>query len=288
MFIVIKLGSSVGTDTKDTRSTDSSIRIAEKALLSMNEYTNSLSEYTNALKSRSNKNKLNDFASRRNFTIDTINKSEIFYIGSQTEMMLPQYFDRLEEFGIISNVNKKPIYQDRYVIPIKNSDGKVQGFVGYNGDAAERYVYATPKYYRRADTLWGLENIEIAYDMGYAIVTEGITDAMRLRQQGHPNTFARCGTRPSDVVDSMLNRCSNGVISIPDRDSAGYKASKRWNLNRQIILKVFIGYKDADEMCRESDSNVEWFESYLNSCIHLIKDKEHNGFNCGTTEVTIQ
>ena len=141
-------------------------------------------------------------------------------------MIIPKYIEHLEDFGVISPTNKKPIFNNRWVIPIKNEKGLVQNLVGYTPDAHERYIYGTALYYRRRDTLYGLENLYLAYEMGYAILVEGITDAIRLKSLGYRNTFAMCGTHKSDYILRQLNRCRHGVIKIPDRDNAGLKASK--------------------------------------------------------------
>lgn len=259
----------------------------EYQLNKMNEYTDVLTAYTNELYKRSNKNKLNNFAEMRKFSREIIDDCGIFYIGSEAEMLLPSYLDKVGELGVISNTNNKPIFSNRYVIPIKNMQGKILGLVGYSKEAAERYIYCTSKYYRRRETMWGLENLELAWDMGYAIVTEGITDAIRIRSQGHPNTFAMCGTHKSDFIMKQLNRCKNGVIKIPDRDAPGRKASARWECNRSITLNTFIQYKDADEMCRDSDEMKELFEEYLSDCINWILSGEHKGFKCENIAVTI-
>lgn len=123
--------------------------------------------------------------------------------------------------------------------------------------------------------------------MGYALLTEGITDTIRLRDMGHPNSFAMCGTHRSDFIMKQLNRCRNGIIRIPDRDSAGLRALKGWTCNRSVTLMVNIQYKDIDEMCRESIDNQQWVNEYLTDCINWIKQQEHNGQKCLSETVTV-
>ena len=43
----------------------------------------------------------------------------IFYIGEMAEMLLPEYIDKISEFGVISPTNNMPIFKGRWVIPIK-------------------------------------------------------------------------------------------------------------------------------------------------------------------------
>ena len=252
-----------------------------------NKYCEEFTEYVNELNNRSSDKMKEKFAELRGFKVDTVHESDIFYIGSSTEMLLPSYIEKLETFGVISRTNKKVIYHDRYIIPIKNIKGQVINLVGYSKEANERYIYGTGKYYRRRETLYGLENLELAYDMGYAILVEGITDAIRLRDMGYKNSFAVCGTHSSKFIMKQLNRCRHGVIKIPDRDSAGRRAVKGWECNRGVIINTFIKYKDIDDMCRESKENEDWAKQYIDSAINWIKSAEHNGFKSVGEEITM-
>lgn len=247
-------------------------------------YTKGLTEYTMALKERAGDKKLDYFAELRKFPMDIIEKSDIFYINDATEMLLPRYLGQVEDFGIISPTNKKPIFHNRFVIPIKDINGNILNLVGYSKEADERYVYGTAKYYRRRETMYGLENLPLAYDLGYAIVTEGITDTIRVRGLGYPNTFAMCGTHKSEFIMKQLNRCRYGVIKIPDRDAAGQRALKGWKSYRGVTLNTFIAYKDIDEMCRDKEENELIVKEYLDSCIEWIKTQEHRGYT-GQNEV---
>lgn len=193
------------------------------------------------------------------------------------EMLIPKYIDDVANFGVISPTNNMPIFNNRWVIPIKDRNGLVQNFVGYNPSADERYIYGTAKYYERRGTLWGLENLSTAYKMGYAYVTEGITDAIRLRDLGYVNAFARCGTHSSQMIDKQLNRCRNGLIFIPDRDDAGLRAVKNWRANRSATLYISFKYKDIDELCRDSLDNQEWARKYIDACTDWIVTETHNG-----------
>lgn len=252
-----------------------------------NDYERLLTSYVSELIKRSKKDKRDLFAELRGFSIETVKKHDIFYIGEMVEMLIPSYMNNLSKLGVISETNKKPIFHNRWVIPIKTPTGLVQNLVGYSPDANERYIYGTAKYYRRRETVYGLENLQLAYDMGYAILTEGITDVIRLRDLGYPNSFATCGTWKSDFVVRQLNRCRYGVIRIPDRDNAGLRAVKGWEFNRHITLLVNLQYKDIDEMCKVGVENQQWVRDYLADCINWITGLEHHGKPCVCEQVTI-
>lgn len=258
-----------------------------EALIEKGKYEQLLTNYVETLSNRSNKDKLKEFADFRKFKLETVENCGIFYVGEMAEMLLPTFIDTISKLGVISETNYKPIFKNRWVIPIKNEDGLVQNLVGYSPDADERYIYGTSKYYRRRETMYGLENLYLAYKMGYAIVTEGITDTIRLRDMGYENTFAMCGTHKSDFIMRQLNRCRHGVIRIPDRDDAGLRALKQWECNRHLTLMINMQYKDIDEMCRESTENQEWLQDYLRDCINWIVSDTHNGQKCLCETVTV-
>lgn len=249
-------------------------------------YERLLTQYTDALRKRSNADKLKEMAEFRHIPLEALEEAEIFYIGNMAEMLLPNYFDKISSFGIISNTNKKPIFNERWVIPIKNTDGFVENLVGYSPSADERYIYGTAKYYRRRETLYGLENLELAYDMGYAVLTEGITDTIRLRSLGIKNCFAMCGTHESEFIMQQLNRCRYGLIRIPDRDAPGKLTEKHWKTNRYITLHTSIMYKDSDEMLR-NDENIDIFMEYFNGCVEYITSQPHKGMTFAPNEYTI-
>lgn len=259
----------------------------DKELNDMKNYTSGLTEYVNKLRERAGNTMLDYFAELRQFPKEVIEEQKIFYIGDTTEMLLPSFYDKVEEYGVISPTNKKPIFHNRFVMPIMDTNGNVLNLVGYSKEANERYVYGTAKYYRRRETMYGLENLNMAYELGYALVTEGITDTIRLRGLGYKNTFAMCGTHKSEFIMKQLNRCRYGVIKIPDRDEAGQKAARGWYCNRSIMLNTFIAYKDIDEMCSASEENIPWVKDYIDDCINWIKQKEHMGLNCGMEVVTM-
>lgn len=254
-----------------------------------NEYTDKLTSYVYELKQRAGSKGLENFVELRGIPMEEVIASDIFYIDDATEMLLPRYLGDIEEFGVISPTNKKPIFHNRYVMPIKDIDGRILNLVGYSKTADERYVYGTAKYYRRRETMYGLENLRLAYERGYAIVTEGITDTIRVRSLGddYKGCFAMCGTHNSDFIMKQLNRCRYGVIKIPDRDAPGKRASKKWKCYRSVTLNTFVAYKDIDEMCADSQNNIEVVKESLDACIDWIRSKEHHGMNCENEEATM-
>lgn len=259
-----------------------------KQIDEMNEYLKKLTDYTMFLKERSNKDKLREFSELRCIGIDTLEKNDIFYIGDMAELVVPKYISNLTSFGVISPTNKKPIFHNRWIIPIKNTDGQVINLVGYSNEAKERYVYGTALYYDRQNTLYGLENLHKAYELGYAIITEGITDTLSVRDLEHDNTFAWCGTMRSPYKIKLLNRCKHGTINIHDRDKPGDKTKQYWNTLRHFTFVTPVEYKDSNETLSDGNGkNREWFSQCLDVAVDWIKEKEHRGEKCECVEATM-
>lgn len=93
----------------------------ELLLQDMDNFNDRLTDYTKELQSRADESKLLNFCEMRKMPLDVVKESDIFYIGDATEMLLPSYLGLVEDFGVISPTNKKPIFHNRYVMPIKMS-----------------------------------------------------------------------------------------------------------------------------------------------------------------------
>lgn len=261
----------------------------------MQSYTAALTAYTSELRRMSDDRMVKRFCELRDMPEEAVREAGIFYVESQASMLLPDYIDRLKDFGLIAKANNKPIFDQRWVIPILDRYGMVLNLVGYKPDAADRYIYGDAAYYRRADTVWGMENFSIAYRLGWGIVTEGITDALRVRSLGYKNAFARCGTRKSLIVNRQMNRFRYGIIRIHDRDRAGDRTRSHWITNRYVTLNTPLMYKDTDETCyisdtasrEERESNREWLKQYIDGCAEWLMQQEHRGLQSPKAEATM-
>lgn len=233
-------------------------------------------EYVNTLYKLSNKEMQEEFARIRQMPIDSIKENDIFWVGNSAELMIPEYIGLLEKFGLVSEANNKPIFSNRWVIPIKDKDNLVQALVGYSNVSENKYVYSTTDYYLRGDSLYGEEQLEKTMKDGYAVLVEGITDAIHIRSLGFDNIYANCGSRKGTVNFLRLNRLKYGLIRICDRDKAGDGTKNRWITDRYIDLVTPPQFKDSDEVLK----NVEYkeiFKEYLEECIRIIKSNEFKG-----------
>ena len=233
-------------------------------------------EYVNTLYKLSNKEMQEEFARIRQMPIDSIKENDIFWVGNSAELMIPEYIGLLEKFGLVSEANNKPIFNNRWVIPIKDKYNLVQALVGYSNVSDNKYIYSTTDYYLRGDSLYGEEQLEQTMKDGYAVLVEGITDAIHIRSLGFDNIYANCGSRKGTVNFLRLNRLKYGLIRICDRDKAGDGTKNRWITDRYIDLVTPPQFKDSDEVLK----NVEYkeiFREYLEECIRIIKDNDLKG-----------
>jgi len=251
------------------------------------EHTKLFNKYVSVLKSRSDKDKLLELSESRKLSLDVINRHDIFYIKDMAEILVPEYLKHLKNFGVISNTNNKPIFHNRWIIPIKDSSGNIINLVGYSPDFHERYVYGTAKYYRRNDDMYGLENTHKAYECGYFIITEGITDALAMRDIGYDMTMGMCGTSGSDHKMTVLNRARYGVIKIHDRDKAGDKTKLVWVPNRSFDFITPIMFKDSSETLSSGEEYKEWLKGCMQIAIDWIKESEHKGRKCNCGSATM-
>lgn len=249
----------------------------EQQLSEIREYNTKLTNYTDCLRSRSSEKALANFAETRGYSLDFLKSIGVFYVGDEAEMLIPKFMNDLKELGVISLTNNKPIFSNRYVIPIHDENHLVQNLVGYSADSKERYVYGLGKYYLRRDTYYGMENMKKAFELGWAIVTEGITDSWVYRSSNIDNAFANCGTHSNKLGVDLLNHLRYGVIVIPDRDSAGEKAFKRWKFDRVIRVNTSIAFKDSDEMCRNNARNKEILLDVIRQVVDELTSRDRTG-----------
>jgi DNA primase len=108
--------------------------------------------------------------------------------------------------------------KNRIVIPVRNHQYKVVGFIGraIEQDQQPRYLYN--RGFRRADILFNLQNAKHYSDV---IVVEGSVDAMKVHEAGFPNVVATLGAQVSDFQSKLLRKYFDTITIFSDNDSAG-------------------------------------------------------------------
>jgi len=108
--------------------------------------------------------------------------------------------------------------QDRVVIPVRDENFKVVGFIGraISEETRPKYKY-TDKFPRR-NLLLNLCNAK-QYDTG--IIVEGSLDHIMVHQAGFPNVVSTMGSTVSPPQLDLLNKYFSSLIIFSDNDDAG-------------------------------------------------------------------
>ena len=248
----------------------------------MIEYRKEFTEYVKKLQFNSNKEELDNLATIRKFDRDLLEKLGVFYIGKEAEMLIPDENGKIDnikykKFGIISPTNNRPIYSDRFIIPLYDLNGYIMALVGYSLNSKQRYIYSNTEYFFRNDILYNLQIYEKCVKDGYVIVTEGITDCIRLLNMGFTNVMSTAGAHRSLWMMQMLDNIDN-IIFIPDRDRAGDGTKEYWITHNYTRLLVPFYCKDLDEFAKRSDKEELVLKYFVKMAIeHMVNKKNKNG-----------
>lgn len=147
--------------------------------------------------------------------------------------------------------------KERIVIPVRDSQYKLVGFIGraINSEQEPRYLYN--KGFKRADVLFNIQNAKQYSD---CIVVEGSVDAMFIHQAGFPNVVATLGSRVSDYQYKMLRRYFDSITIFSDNDEAGEQM--RCDIldacrgKELYTVKLPADRKDAGDMTEEEIKNT--------------------------------
>lgn len=140
------------------------------------------------------------------------------------------------------------IFRNRVIFPILDHRGRVVAFGGRRMD--ESGLSDEPKYlnspetpiYRKGHTLYGYYQARSAMqDSREAILVEGYTDLLALRQAGIPQVAATLGTALTGNHFDLLGRICDAVFLAFDADRAGRDAARRalefWG---RFQMEVFV------------------------------------------------
>ena len=147
------------------------------------------------------------------------------------------------------------IFRDRVIFPILDHRGRVVAFggrqiPGSGDDEGPKYLNSpeTPVY-RKGHTLYGFYQSRPAIqDTKEAIVVEGYTDLLALRQAGVAPVVASLGTALTENHFDLLGRFCDRVYLSFDADRAGIEAARRvLEFFNRFSLEVFVVMLPAGE-----------------------------------------
>lgn len=155
--------------------------------------------------------------------------------------------------------------KERVVIPVRNQNYKLVGFIGraIKPEQEPRYLYN--KGFKRADVLFNIQNAK-RYES--CIIVEGSVDAMMVHQAGFPNVISTLGAQVSSNQVKMIKRFFDQIIIFSDNDDAGMAMRNdiiKFCCGKEIyIVENRTEHKDAGAMTSMQIQEI------INNKIHTI------------------
>jgi DNA primase len=140
--------------------------------------------------------------------------------------------DELQAVGL-ANSRGNDYFQRRIVFPLADARGRVRGFQArklYDDDPLQaKYVNTREgELFRKGDLLYGLDTARQAIAReDRAVVVEGNTDVLALRQAGFAPVVASMGTALTEAQLRELTRLTKRLFLCFDADAAGQDATLR-------------------------------------------------------------
>ena len=172
--------------------------------------------------------------------------------------------------------------QGRVIFPIKDCNGMVMGFSGYNPEKSPKYLDTlTYGYMPRFSTFYGLELIKKYLEDNKAgiplFITEGIVDCLIIRYLGF-NCISLLGSNMNKIVDEIMTYTFGYYIA----DNDDNKTGEKFVLNSIRRHKSYISYiyknkyrKNGELDLKVKDTNdayIIWGEGKLKSVFEGIKN----------------
>lgn len=150
------------------------------------------------------------------------------------------------------------VFEGRYVYPVKDVEGDVMGFVGYDKFSETKYLDSTNFGYRAKQySLWGMEELPTYYnDNEPVFFVEGVVCALYCRQEGL-HALATLGSIISPYVTEIIRRFGMRAVMVNDSDEAGNKCRKMMQRRIPYLRAVQSRLaKDIDDSRQVNDDFV--------------------------------
>jgi DNA primase len=140
--------------------------------------------------------------------------------------------EELREVGL-ANRRGNDYFQRRILFPLADRNGRVRGFQArklHDDDPLQAKYVNSPEgaLFRKGDLLYGLDLAKQAIAReDRAVIVEGNTDVIALRQAGFTPVVASMGTALTEGHLRELNRLTNRLFLCFDADAAGQDATLR-------------------------------------------------------------
>lgn len=158
------------------------------------------------------------------------------------------------------------VFSGRYVYPVKDVQGNVMGWCGYDKFEDVKYLDSRNYGYKAKNaTLWGMEKLPEYYRSGRQVFfTEGIVCTLFARQCGE-QALATLGSNLTPYVAEIINRFGVKARILTDSDEAGNKfkriAHRLCPKARVIQSRVAKDLDDSRQVVPEIAEELHKFEN---------------------------
>jgi DNA primase len=170
-------------------------------------------------------------------------------------------------------------FRDKLMFPIFNANGKIVAFSGRSLDGSEpKYINTTDTdVFHKRKTVFGLNFARDAiHRANRSIIVEGQIDAIKMQNNGFPETVAPLGTALTEDHISLLCKSNRNIVFCFDGDNAGLKAAGRacsivmpFLRDTSDIKFAFVsGGKDPDEILKTS--GVDAMKKIIDDALPLV------------------
>ncbi len=146
----------------------------------------------------------------------------------------------------LANRRGNDYFQRRIVFPLADRRGDVRGFQArklHDDDPLQAKYVNSPEseHFRKGDLLYGLDSAQRAIAKGdRAVIVEGNTDVLALRQAGFEPVVASMGTALTEMQLRDLARLTKRLYLCFDADAAGQEATLR---GMELAVKLGFAVK---------------------------------------------
>lgn len=175
-------------------------------------------------------------------------------------------------------------FRNRLMFPIHDQTGRVIAFGARRIDDEDEPKYLNSpesRIFNKSATLYALHHASRAIQTeGFALITEGYTDAIACHQGGFGNAVATLGTALTREHARILRRMCDTVVLLFDGDEAGQRAADRAievlfaePLDVRIAtLDRYTDAKDPDELLKRPDG-PDVFRNVLSAATDLLEQR---------------
>ena len=207
-----------------------------------------------------------EYVRKRGFSDDMIKKYRIGY-APKKNFILNKFIDEKQENLIATGLCRRGDYglydffRDKLMFPIFNPRGQIVAFSGRSLDGSEpKYINTSDtEIFHKRKTVFGLNFARDAiYRNNRSIVVEGQIDAIKMQENGFPETVAPLGTALTEDHIALLCKSNRNITFCFDGDNAGQKAAARacgivmpfLRDNSDVKFAFVSGGKDPDEVLK--------------------------------------